>query len=89
VTINYGAYQKELKKGAGSEEAWRNTKKGIANKKMRYGRWDANRLVKEVRNNNDSKCKVSDFRWADSPDHLRLIEQNDPLLACSGRHVYF
>lgn len=62
VTINYGAYQKALKKGAGAEEAWSRTKKGIVNKKMRYGRWDANRLVKEIVNDKDPVCKVNDFR---------------------------
>jgi hypothetical protein len=88
VTINYGAYQRELKKGAGAAEAWRKTKKGIANKKMRYGRWDGNRLVKEVRNNKDPKCKVADFRWANSSGPpLRLIEQNEPLLACPEWHA--
>ena len=62
MTINYSAYHKAMEKGAGAEEAWLRTKKGIAKKKMRYGRWEANRLVREVRNDKDPVCKVNDFR---------------------------
>jgi len=67
VTINYGAYQKAMERGAGAEEAWRQTKKGIVTKKMRYGRWEANRLVRDVRNDKDPVCKVNDFRWGHPP----------------------
>ena len=63
AVTNVAPFFRELRKGSPSEEAWRRTRNVILAKRMRYGHWERNRLVRDAKDD-DELCSVSDVRYS-------------------------
>ena len=64
ASINMAPYLQQIRKGAESEQAWREAKKNILSDKMRYGRWEGDILVEDTAKTKDATCTVAEIRYA-------------------------